>query len=248
LTNEKQNRLKKKKINERLMCDHKTLDKEDGVHVCQDCGLMISYIDLEQSWRKKEPIHITKHDNIYSLFKEFKLDDQPPEFIREITSWFTILTQKYKINSLKKTMFCIVVFHLQIRFPFFKKRTISQIYPQATSKDITECLSIYQKEFGKPEVYLAAKDLIPFTLEIISVKDEDNIISSSCVSLCRYCLKHDILRRSTPQNVAAAIVFYYVNSNIHELKRSKFSLLVKIPEQTISKLVGYLKDEIEKDQ
>jgi hypothetical protein len=232
------------------MCDHKSLDTQDGVHVCLECGEILPYIDLCQSWRRKEATHISKHDNIYSLFKEFKLDDQPPEFIREVTSRFTTISEKHKINSMKKTMFCIVIFNLQTRFPSFKKRTISQIYSFATIKDISACLSIYQKEFGKPDVYLTTKDLIPYTLELVPIDDVDGTIKDACESLCKYCSRHEALKRGTPpQNVAAAIIFYYVTTNdlVPDLKRSKFASSVRVPEQTISKLMGYLKDEIEKD-
>lgn len=243
-------------INELAECKHLSFFEELGVGICKDCGSEVELLDFQPEWRfyggadnrvSKDPsrCHRSKENTRGGIDKVFIDAKQThiPLSIKKTTE------QKYKDIVGDETVRgrgrkAIVAACLMYTYREESDvRTSDEIRTMfgLTKQEMSSGLSRYHARYPKDRVKVVKPlDLIRRTMHLTRVG------MSHYKNICRIakCLdKVDVtLNRSSPQAVAAAIVYLYLclSPDLREsmgFTKSQFADDVKLSDITISKLV-----------
>jgi len=115
-------------------------------------------------------------------------------------------------------------------------------------KRASSALSLYIKTF--PETLTNDNEssiitLIPKTLEMVGIKGVDKYLDS-IVEFANLIIEHSsIFKRSIPQSIAAAIIFFYLTEIAkEEIDKKEFAKNVNRSEITTSKLTQAIKEVV----
>lgn len=225
-------------------CEHKETEEIDGIQVCMHCSEEIKGINYEQDWRyyggnKQDPTRCHKRQVATKSLYSYTNDKQ------FVTSILDNANQKYvKIKSESQQgknnkaliVACIYAAYLDEKEP----KTSAEIGKKfgLNKKNISKGFDIFYKHFPEYRTkYIEATDLIRRVLikTGIHMSHYPNIYK-----LCKYIQsKSNTINRSTPQSIAASIVYLYIclrPSLKNGLTKATFTKKVGMSEITISKI------------
>jgi transcription initiation factor TFIIIB Brf1 subunit/transcription initiation factor TFIIB len=237
-------------------CQHTDTCEENGILVCQDCGLELSNgVSDGPEWRggddDKSHSQIRcsyKRSDQKNIFKELEKYNLSQEIIKLANQYyFKIVNEKILRASTRKAVIFACVFNAFKQTGEFKiPKDLQEIFGLSKS-DVSlgiKYFNRYAKDFQMKGV--TAGDFIPVIMKKFYSKTDDYHIVNA-TRILDY-VKHNTkeLNSSYPQSIAAAVCYYYFKAIGVSISYDKFARFIKMSEVTISKLTHIISDVISK--
>jgi transcription initiation factor TFIIIB Brf1 subunit/transcription initiation factor TFIIB len=231
-----------------LDCNHKSIEEVEGVDYCTVCGFELLKISQDSEWRFycgndsrniRDPSrchYIKQHSkNIDKILEKLHLKETMKKQI-EIRYKRVVGDQTIRGKN-RKSVVGVCWFRVRVDNGDF-----------CTIDEIREALNLDKKSMSAAltKYYLAYpedrnKEIKPINLiKKIMIKAEIDLNHyDKIVSLTQSLeSKNNFLEKSTPQSVASAIVYLYMNSGSAKICKKEFSEKVNLSDITITKLAN----------
>ena len=207
-------------------CPHEnTYQDNNGLYVCRDCNMEIEVLDFEPEWRfygssdnrfSKNPERCHRsRDNDRGISKVFtELDIEVPEVI------ISQVEKKYKLvvgndtvrGNRRKAIIAACLFHSYKEFGEYRTSDYIRDLFNISRKQMSGGITKYYDTFpGARTIETRPEDLIRWILLRAGVSQEHY---RKIVQICRYLENSSrLLKRSSPQSVASAVVYFYLCLN-----------------------------------
>lgn len=243
-------------------CKHDNVSEiEKGLYVCKDCCTEIQFFDFSPEWRYygqsdnrsfKDPsrCRYTKNNNrsLDSTFDSSKV--QIPEAMRDVTQIkYDKIIERLRNSKEKNTVrgkrkqsiVAACLFHTYRDFGEYRTSRYIRNFFDLTQKNMSAGMKEYSKTFPDDR----KNTILPENLIRWQMTSSGINIShyKQILSIARYLENtSEILKRSNPQSVSAAIIYFYLCLNPEYqrklgLTKSKFASRVELSDITITKLV-----------
>lgn len=238
-------------------CKHEDYCEDDnGINICRKCGFEVTVYNTNPEWRvyrqsdnqaSKDPsrCHQTKKvDNgLSDVFKKYNIDiDQ--QMLRAIEyKYYKICPDAADADKGKDRVAIVAECFLNVCAEFKQYKPsdyVREKFGKLTKRKMSIAQNKYRAHFEPVE--LTAECLLHYYCPIIGIKVGTNHFKK--VSLIAAYLKGTApeFQRSTPQAVAAAIIYFYLcmNTSFKDelgLNKSTFAAKVGLSDITITKLV-----------
>jgi transcription initiation factor TFIIIB Brf1 subunit/transcription initiation factor TFIIB len=237
-------------------CQHSQTVTKNGLEICEECGMeLYQEISSEQEWRfygEKD----TKNNSDPSrcqyrkspekgIQKELEKLGFPSDIATEADKLYMKVTQgEIKRSNLRKgiTFACLFeAYRLKNRHRVPEELRLKL---DITKKCMSKGITFYRLKCDKKEVStdtIMPKHYIPGVMERFNIKQEhiNNVLKLAEIILTK---SSTILNRSSPENIATSLVYYYLRSVGSDIDISQYSKIVGISETIINKL----NDEIQR--
>lgn len=241
------------------LCPHDNVCiAKTGIHMCTNCGTQLESLVSTQEWKYKNGnvdtnrYHTVKQKGkgVKAVFEKHNVNETDSN-IEEVEKRYNIIIKEKGSVTRGKTRESLIVACL---FSIYKERgqlrplgRIAEMF-NLELKRASSALSLYIKTF--PETLTNDNEssiitLIPKTLEMVSIKDVDKYLDN-IIEFANLIIEHSsIFKRSIPQSIAAAIIFFYLTEIAKkEVDKKEFAKNVNRSEITTSKLTQAIKEVV----
>lgn len=237
-------------------CFHKNMYEDDnGLNVCTDCGMESECFDFKPEWRyygtsdnrvSKDPArcrHKSKTNNrgIDKLFEDTRIEI--PEAVKaQINAKYNkIIGSDVVRGKCRKGIIAACWFHVYRDFGYYRTTDYIRSRFNLSKKNMSDGLTAYYKAFPEDRTaHTNPEDLLEWILSLTGINKSHY---RKIVSITRYLDNSSrLLKRSSPQSVATAIVYFYLCLNPQYkmelgLTKSKFAEKARLSDITVTKLV-----------
>ena len=243
-------------------CVHTCTEIVDGSEVCVECGICTETLTFDKEWRyygsldnknSKDPsrCHKRKKDQ-RTIHKDVEKYNIPEAIVESSNVKYQVIVkdQIYRGDRrLSIIVACLFYAYMEHGVPRTAER-IGKIF-KLSKKKVSEGISIYHTFFPDSlDIYLTPHDLLRGIMIDVGINmSHFRRINNLCVYLQN---KSSILNRSSPQSVAAAIVYLHLcllpqYKESVGLTKIKFSKLVGLSDITIGRLAKNAAEMIDCD-
>jgi len=240
-------------------CIHDETETIDGVVLCVKCGFQINetFDDIESHYYgssdtryKSDPgRHNYRGNDERSLYNDLDVLGFPPNIIEKANEYYkNIIENKiYRAkNRLSIVFACTFHAHETENVPFIPYDLAKQF--KISRKKMSHGLKIYSKIFKKrpDKKYITALDIVPNILQILCV---DKVRMQDCLDDIKYIYDYisttsRVFNCSSPQTIAAGIVYYYLLLNNIFINKVDFSIISHLTDVTFTKIANEIKSRI----
>lgn len=241
-------------------CTHSTTQETDnGLHVCVDCGVELEVFDNNPEWRvyngdtfsNRDPSRCHKMKvSDFGITKEFEARglQLPEAIIKRVVAKYAKVTGGDRIKGNGRVALIAACLFYSYR-DIGENRTAEYIYSivKVTSSDFMAALNRYYTAFPEDAQYdTRPQDLLKWMMRLVGFDESSKRYPLHYKRLMRmiefFEYSSQILARSSPQSLTAAVLYFYFCLN-KKLKKSlnmtkaKFVDDIRLSDITISKLV-----------
>ena len=237
-------------------CKHKNIHKDNsGVTVCNQCGLEFETLDFQQEWRwygasdnktSRDPSRCDTtpkraRNSIRPVFHNHNVDISPAMMDMVQARFNHIIEIEGKVIRCKgrKAIVAACLFH--VYRDMGECRTISYIRKlfQVKQRNMTFGMTKYLKAFPEARTqHTTTEEFIPWVMKQTSV---DRKHYRQILAITRYTeAASELLKRSNPKSVAAAIVFFYLCLKYKKklgITKALFAKKARISDVTLTNIV-----------
>lgn len=247
---------KKEIKDQKIACTHENAYEDgNGLYVCKDCNTEIDIPSFEAEWRyynnsdsasSKNPSRCHRNRNQdCNIAKDFeKKNIQVPESIRkhvEVKYQKIVGTQTVR-GKCRQAIIAACLFHTYQYFGEYRTSDYIRNKFDLSKKNMSAGLTRYYEVFTEDrEKNIKSEDLLVWLLTLTGVEKK---YYQDIVQISRYLENSSkLLKRSSPQSVAAAVIYFYLCLNPEYksklgLTKNKFADKVMLSDITITKLVN----------
>lgn len=249
-------------------CNHASTFDGDSISICKDCGMEVEYLDFQPEWRyygasdnknNSDPSRCHKNrenikGGIEKVFQDAKLSHLPLSIKKSTEDKYKKIVGNETVRGKgrKAIVAACLMYSYREEGDIRTSDEIRQLFElgkQDMSMGIFRYHCVFKEDRLKP---IKPVDLLKRIMSIVKV---DMTHYKNIINITKRLEKKDVvLNRSSPQAIAAAVVYFYLclNPELREkigFNKTKFSSDVKLSDLTISKLVkraaSVLKEDIE---
>ena len=236
-------------------CPHEnTYKSSNGLHICSDCCMEMEILDYEPEWRfygisdnrsYKDPSRCQKGKPLGKSIEKVFTDNKikiSPAMKAQITAKYNAVVGKKGVRGKGRTA-RVAACHFHVCQEFFQNRTsefITDLYG-LDQKDMSVGLNAYYEKFEDDRnKHMRSEDLLRWLMDLTGIEQSHY---RRIVYIARYLEgTSKLLKRSSPQSVASAIIYFYLCLNPEykkklELTKTKFSKRAMLSDITVNKLV-----------
>jgi len=244
-----------KEINS-ILCPHKNIYEDDnGLHICKDCNVEFDIPSFEAEWRyynnsdsshTKDPsrCHRNKSQDC-NISKDFeKKNIQIPESIRKQVEvkYQKIVGDQTVRGKCRQAIIAACLFYTYPDFGEYRTSDYIRSKFDLSKKNMSTGLTRYYEVFIEDRNRnIKSEDLLLWLLTLTGVEKK---YYKNIVQISRYLENSSqLLKRSSPQSVAAAVIYFYLCLNPDYksklgLTKNKFAEKALLSDITITKLVN----------
>lgn len=247
--------LDKKEIVE-IKCLHENLFEDDnGLHVCKDCNTELDILGFEAEWKyynnsdassSKDPSRCHRNrSQDCNILKDFeKKNISVPESIRKHVEckYQKIVGNQTVRGKCRQAIIAACLFHTYQDFGEYRTSDYIRNKFDLSKKNMSAGLTRYYEIFIEDRNRnIRSEDLLVWLLTLTGVEKK---YYQNIVQISRYLENSSkLLKRSSPQSVAAAVIYFYLCLNPdYKLKlgltKNKFAEKALLSDITITKLVN----------
>lgn len=236
-------------------CLHEnTYEDDNGLHVCRDCNTEIEVLDFEPEWRyygsadnrsvkNPERCHRSRASGrgISKVFEELRVD--APEAIKaQVESRYNAVVGDDTVRGKgRKGIIAACLFYAYKEFGEYRTSDYVRELFKLTKKQMSAGLGKYCRAFPEARtLHTRPENLLRWILTLTGVNQEHY---RKIVQISRYLEGSSrLLKRSSPQSVASAIVYFYLCLNPEYkshlgLTKNRFAEKALLSDITVTKLV-----------
>ncbi len=241
---------KVKKVDKK--CEHNSKYKDtNGLYICRDCGLEIEEYDFDPEWRyynnssggNPSRCHASRVDDrgITKLFETQKIEI-PKAIAKQVEEKYNKIVGNNTVRGKgRMAIIAACLFHTYRDFGEYRTTDYIRKLFDLTKKKMSEGIAKYRVIFKDSRIdNTSPEDLIRWILNLTGI---DQSHYRKIVHITRYLNSSSILiKRSSPQSVASAVVYFYLCLNpeykkMLGLSKSKFAEKALLSDITVTKLV-----------
>ena len=239
-------------------CKHEHVHKDDsGIAFCTQCGLELKTLDFHQEWRwygssdnrtSRDPsrCHHSRitPKGIQSVFHSHNIEishammDMVEARYKRVTE---VEGNKVLRGQGRKSIVAACLFHVyKEMFEFRTSRYIRELF-KIEQKNMSLGMTKYYNAFPDARTqHISPESLIPWVMKLTGV---DRQHYRRIIAITRYIqATSELLERSNPQSVAAAIIFFYLCLNREymsklDITKALFAKKAHLSEITVTKIV-----------
>jgi transcription initiation factor TFIIIB Brf1 subunit/transcription initiation factor TFIIB len=239
-------------------CKHGSVHRDDaGILVCCLCGFEIDSLDFQQEWRwygaadnrsARDPSRCHRQysapKGVRTVFESHKIDISPMMANLVEARYQKILQSegnKVLRGQSRESIVAACLFYIYQEFGEFRTSMHIQELFQIKQKNMSIGMNKYLKAFPEARVsHITPEKLLPWLMKLTDI---DRSHYRRILIITRYMsATSELVERSNPQSVAAAIIFFYLclNQDYKErmgITRANFAKRAKLSEITIIKIV-----------
>jgi len=238
-----------------LECDHgNSYEDDNGLHLCIDCDTEIEIFDDEPEWRyygnadtrsSRDPARCHRGRQtgrgISKLFQDHGI--YPPDaIVAQVESKYETVVGNAKVRGKRRVeIVAACLFYTYKEFGEYRTSDYIRSLFGLTAKGMSSGISEYLRSFPSARTdHITAEDLIRWTLTLTGVSTSHY---PKIIQIARYLEgSSQLLKRSSPQSVASAIVYFYLCLNPEYkaqlgLSKNKFAEKALLSDITVTKLV-----------
>lgn len=226
-------------------CEHLETVKESGTVVCCDCGLQLNdtLVDVEQRYYTPgDPTSINRHhirrNDVRSLYVDLEKHGFPRPVMEMANTYYTqiIEGQIYRAKMRTAIVFACVFNAFKTLKEPRSPEEIAKIFG-LDKKGISRGLKLFSS-FFKGRVgndHINALHLVPKLLANLNISNP--LILEDLTKIYTFAEKNSqIYKSSTPQSVAAGIIWFYLKRAKIGVSKQQFSKVVGLTDITFTKL------------
>lgn len=232
-------------------CEHKNKIKDDnGLYICKDCNIEIEVMSFEPEWRyygrnSKDPsrCHKTRSSgkSLDGVFSSLNIDI-PMSIKNHVEYKYKKIVGNNTVRGMgRKAIIAACLLHTYPEFGEYRTSSYIRNLFGLAQKKMSEGLTRYYMAFKNARTcHTTPENLLRWILDLTGV---DHSHYRKIVNITRY-LKNtsQLLKRSSPQSVASAIIYFYLclNPKYKEklgLTKNMFAKKALLSDITVTKLV-----------
>jgi transcription initiation factor TFIIIB Brf1 subunit/transcription initiation factor TFIIB len=237
-------------------CSHSNTSKDEcGIDICNDCGQELGTLDFSQEWRHFSADYDTSRcHTAKSNPKGIKgvldtLDINVPQALAELVELKFNKVARVTGNKIlrgggREAVIAVCLFFAYQSFGQYRTATYIKEKFNLEHKKMSTAFKSYYLAFPDDRTADMTTDkLIPWIMTLTGVGNEHY---RRIMSICEYLnAASQLIERSTPQAVAAAVVYFYLclypdYKNSLKLSKKRFAHKAMLSDITISKLVAHI--------
>lgn len=238
-----------------LDCLHEnTYEDDNGLYVCRDCNSEIEVLDFEPEWRyygsadnrsakNPERCHRSRSSGrgIRKVFEEHQID-APDAIVAQVESKYEKVVGEDTVRGKgRKAIIAACLFHAYTEFGEYRTTDYVRNLFKLTKKQMSGGLTRYYRAFPEARtLHTRPENLLRWILTLTGVNQDHY---RKIVQISRYLENSSrLLKRSSPQSVASAIVYFYLCLNPEYksqlgLTKNRFAERALLSDITVTKLV-----------
>lgn len=236
-------------------CKHENIYEDDnGLYVCRDCHTEIEVFDFDPEWRfygssdnrlSKNPERCSRIKStgrgIRKVFEDNSIDI-PNAIISQVEKKYQKVVGNNTVRGKgRKAIIAACLFHVYIEINEFRTSDYIRNLFGLSKKEFSSGYNKYLEMFPKERIVnIKPEDLLRWILTITGMSQDHY---RKILKISRYLENSSrLLKRSSPQSVASAIVYFYLCLHPkykHKLgiNKTEFAKKVYLSDITVSKLV-----------
>jgi len=237
------------------ICSHPTIiEDNNGTNICKECGDEIEIYDFSPEWRYygnsdskclRDPSRCGQfkinNNNLSKVFDELNIKLQDVIKERVELKYQKVSGGKTYRGKGRKAIIAVCLFHAYKEFNQCRTTDYIRKLFDLSKKHISEGLTIYYDVFKEDRnQIIRPEDLLKWILDLTGISE---VHYNKILKMANYLSnKSSIFKRSSPQSVASAIVYFWLCLNPDyksqlNLTKSKFAEKTELSDITITKLV-----------
>jgi len=238
-----------------LECLHENIYEDDnGLYICRDCNSEIEVLDFEPEWRyygsadnrsakNPERCHRSRSSGrgIRKVFEEHQID-APYAIVAQVESKYEKVVGEDTVRGKgRKAIIAACLFHAYTEFGEYRTTDYVRNLFKLTKKQMSGGLTRYYRAFPEARtLHTRPENLLRWILTLTGVNQDHY---RKIVQISRYLENSSrLLKRSSPQSVASAIVYFYLCLNPEYksqlgLTKNRFAERALLSDITVTKLV-----------
>lgn len=242
-------------------CIHEiVLKDESGINVCRDCGKELDSLDFSQEWRSfgnngsnssvdTSRCHKSKsvHRGIRDVLEDLSIE-LPPSLIELVEAKFnrvSVVTENKVLRGKgRESLIAVCLFYAYQSFNEYRPASYIRAKFKLEQKNMSNGFKLYYRAFPEDRTFnMSPEKLIPWIMKLTGIGMEHY---RRILMIAEYLSKaSQLVERSNPQSVAAAIIYFYLclfPDYKEELKltKSKFAEKAELSDITISKIFTHM--------
>ena len=237
-------------------CFHKnTYEDDNGLIVCRDCGIESEMFDFKPEWRyygssdnkiTKDPSRCRNKSRSNSRGIDKVFEDSRIEIPEAVKAQINVKYNKVigpnvARGRCRKGIIAACWFHVYREFGYYRTTDYIGSLFNLTKKNMSDGLTAYYEAFPEDRTaHTTAENLLEWILSLTGI---NKVHYRKIVAIARYLDNSSrLLKRSSPQSVATAVVYFYLCLNPQYkadlgLTKSKFAEKARLSDITVTKLV-----------
>ncbi len=237
-------------------CFHKnTYEDDNGLNVCRDCGIESEMFDFKPEWRyygssdnkiTKDPSRCRNKSRsnsrgIDKVFEDSRIDIPEAVKAQINVKYNKIIGPNVARGKCRKGIIAACWFHVYREFGFYRTTDYIGSRFSLSKKNMSDGLTAYYEAFPEDRTaHTTAENLLEWILSLTGI---NKVHYRKIVTIARYLDNSSrLLKRSSPQSVAVAVVYFYLCLNPQYkadlgLTKSKFAEKARLSDITVTKLV-----------
>ncbi len=235
-------------------CKHENKYEDDtGMTVCSNCKMEFEDLNFEQEWKYyndtnfdgKDPSRChktrTTGKNLGDVFSETGWEPSPAIKAGIQIKYNKIVKGDTIRGKKRKAIIAVCLFYVNMEFGEYRTSDFIRKMFKLTKKEMSSGLTTYHAVFPESRTKeIKPSNLIKWILSLVGIPDEHyrkiKIITSYMEDASV------LLKRSSPQSVASAVIYFYLCLNMPlksslKLTKNRFAEKVLLSDITVTKLV-----------
>jgi transcription initiation factor TFIIIB Brf1 subunit/transcription initiation factor TFIIB len=237
-------------------CFHKnTYEDDNGLNVCHDCGVESEMFDFKPEWRyygssdnkiTKDPSRCRNKSRsnsrgIDKVFEESRIEIPEAVKAQINVKYNKVIGPNVARGKCRKGIIAACWFHVYRDFGYYRTTDYIGSRFNLSKKNMSDGLTAYYEAFPEDRTaHTTAENLLEWILSLTGI---NKVHYRKIVTIARYLDNSSrLLKRSSPQSVATAVVYFYLCLNPRYksdlgLTKSKFAEKARLSDITVTKLV-----------
>lgn len=242
------------------VCLHESMYEDDcGMKICSKCRMEFEDITFEQEWKYypdtsfdgKDPSRCHKTRQKDKTLADIFLDirwEQTIAIRANVERKYNAIVKGATIRGKRrKAIVAVCMFYVMYDFDECRPSDFFRDKFGLTKKDMSDGFTEYHETFPDSRtVNIKPMNLLRWIMSLVEIPHDQHY--DAIKTIAEFTADATtLLKRSSPQSVASAVVYFYVCLNPHlklqlKLSKNKFADKVKLSDITVSKLVKEMEE------